>query len=234
MTTLTAAKTSESIKYVYDFAEGNQDMADLLGGKGAGLAEMSRLGFPVPPAVTITTEACRHYLQSQVQPAAADAEVEAQLSSLEALTGQQLGGVGDPLLLLSVRSDARSSMPGMMGTILDIGITDLCVEGLATQVGDEEFAFDSYRRLIQMFGRTVLGIDDLLFTNVLSTMRKHAGGHLTGTELRAVLKAFKQIVLDETARSSRRNRAGNSTGQSGRCSSRGTPIEQLCTASANT
>ncbi len=199
MTTLTAPEASESIKYVYDFAEGNRDMADLLGGKGAGLAEMSRLGFPVPPGFTITTEACRHYLQSQVQPAAMGSEVDAHLASLEALTGQRLGGIDDPLLL-SVRSGARYSMPGMMETILDIGITDLSVEGLATQVGDEEFAFDSYRRLIQMFGRTVLGIDDRLFTNALNTMGEHTGDHLGGADLRAVVAVFKQIVFDETGR----------------------------------
>jgi pyruvate,orthophosphate dikinase len=199
VTALIAAPSTNSVKYIYDFAEGSRDMADLLGGKGAGLAEMSGLGFPVPPGFTITTQACRYYLHSGQQPAALAGEIDAHLAALEGSVGRRLGQTDDPLLL-SVRSGARYSMPGMMETVLDIGITDLSVAGLAAQVGDEEFAFDSYRRLIQMFGRTVLGIEDRRFTDVLTSARDRAGAHLRGPELRDVVMAFKQIVLDETGR----------------------------------
>ncbi|MDT4911105.1 MAG: pyruvate, orthophosphate dikinase, partial [Pseudonocardiales bacterium] len=142
------------VKYVFDFAEGRGDMIELLGGKGAGLAEMGRLGLPVPPGFTITTEACRRYLHDGVEPLELAAEIDAHLARLEGLMGRRLGQRDDPLLV-SVRSGARYSMPGMMETVLDIGLNDESVRGLSTQVGDECFALDSYRRLIQMFGRTV-------------------------------------------------------------------------------
>jgi pyruvate,orthophosphate dikinase len=199
VTALIAEPSTNSVKYVYDFAEGSRDMADLLGGKGAGLAEMSHLGFQVPPGFTITTQACRHYLHSRQEPAPLAGEIDAHLAALERSVGRRLGQADDPLLV-SVRSGARYSMPGMMETVLDIGITDLSVEGLAAQVGDEQFAFDSYRRLIQMFGRTVLGIDDRRFTDVLNSTRDRAGARLSGPELRGVVTAFKQIVLDDTGR----------------------------------
>src|SRR5579884_445526 len=130
-----------STKCVYDFAEGSKEMKDLLGGKGANLAEMTNLGLPVPPGFTITTEACKEHLRA-----------------LEQAMGKKLGQSDDPLLV-SVRSGAKFSMPGMMETVLNIGLNDQSVRGLAARSGDERFAFDSYRRLIQMFGKTVLGID---------------------------------------------------------------------------
>src|SRR5215471_6634591 len=144
-------------KFVYDFAEGNRDLKDLLGGKGANLAEMTNLGLPVPPGFTITTEACRHYLEQGVMPAGLDDEVTAHLRAMEETMGRKLGDPADPLLV-SVRSGAKFSMPGMMETVLNIGLSDESVQGLAKQWGNERFAWDSYRRLIQMFGKTVLGI----------------------------------------------------------------------------
>jgi pyruvate,orthophosphate dikinase len=189
-------------KYVFDFAEGGRELADLLGGKGAGLAEMNRLGLPVPPGFTITTEACRHFLRSGAEPEELAAEIDEHLSVLEELVGRRLGQDDDPLLV-SVRSGAKFSMPGMMETVLDIGLTDRSVLGLAGQLHDDHFALDSYRRLIQMFGRTVLGIDDHCFSDVLRAARASAGendAHLSVAALRAVVAAFKQIVLEQTGR----------------------------------
>ncbi|MFD8022407.1 PEP/pyruvate-binding domain-containing protein, partial [Streptomyces lavendulae] len=143
-------------KFVYDFTEGNRDLKDLLGGKGANLAEMTNLGLPVPPGFTITTEACKVYLESGSAPAALRDEVGAHLAALEAKMGKKLGQSDDPLLV-SVRSGAKFSMPGMMDTVLNIGLSDESVVGLAAQADNERFAWDSYRRLIQMFGKTVLG-----------------------------------------------------------------------------
>ncbi|MFI5960078.1 pyruvate, phosphate dikinase [Cryptosporangium sp. NPDC051539] len=144
---------------VYDFTQGNKDQKALLGGKGANLAEMTRLGLPVPPGFTITTDACREYLRTGTEPAGLADEVTAHLRRLERQMGRRLGDPDDPLLV-SVRSGAAFSMPGMMETILDIGLNDRSVYGLAAQRGESEHsAWDSYRRLIEMFGRTVFGVD---------------------------------------------------------------------------
>src|SRR6186713_218873 len=144
-------------RYVYDFIEGNKDLKDLLGGKGANLAEMTRMGLPVPPGFTVTTEACREYLRAGKLPAGVLAEVEDHLRLMQNRMGKTFGDAEDPLLL-SVRSGAKFSMPGMMETILDIGLNDASVAGLGRQSNDERFAWDSYRRLIQMFGRTVFDV----------------------------------------------------------------------------
>jgi hypothetical protein len=141
-------------KYVYEFTEGGKDEKDLLGGKGANLAEMTRLGLPVPPGFTVTTEACRRYLADGVVPPELRVQVTRALRALEDTVGRQLGDPKDPLLV-SVRSGAKFSMPGMMETVLNIGINDVSVRGLAAMFGDERFAWDSYRRLIAMFGKTV-------------------------------------------------------------------------------
>ncbi|WP_374195989.1 pyruvate, phosphate dikinase [Streptomyces sp. TS71-3] len=199
-------------KYVYDFTEGNKDLKDLLGGKGANLAEMTNLGLPVPPGFTITTEACRVYLESGAVPDALYDEVSAHLGSLEQQMGKKLGEPTDPLLV-SVRSGAKFSMPGMMDTVLNIGLTDTSVEGLAAQAGDERFAWDSYRRLIQMFGKTVLGIDGELFDQALEEITEAAAGDaggaspsatsdadLTAADLRKLVKRFKKIVKTEADR----------------------------------
>src|SRR3954447_16686453 len=145
-------------KYVYDFAEGSRDMKDLLGGKGANLSEMTNLGLPVPPGFVITTEACKVYLNEGSEPKELGDEVTKHLQTLEQAMGKQLGQADDPLLV-SVRSGAKFSMPGMMDTVLNIGLHDESVSGLAKQAGNDRFAWDSYRRLLQMFGKTVMGVD---------------------------------------------------------------------------
>ncbi|MEV4346446.1 pyruvate, phosphate dikinase [Actinoplanes sp. NPDC049596] len=144
-------------RYVYDFTEGHKDLKDLLGGKGANLAEMTRMGLPVPPGFTVSTEACRDYLHTGRMPEGLLSQVQRHLELLQTQMGKTFGDADDPLLL-SVRSGGKFSMPGMMETILDIGLNDASVEGLARQSGDEHFAWDSYRRLIQMFGKTVFDV----------------------------------------------------------------------------
>nr|WP_307544787.1 pyruvate, phosphate dikinase [Streptomyces sp. V3I8] len=191
------------MKFVYDFTEGNKDLKDLLGGKGANLAEMTNLGLPVPPGFTITTEACKTYLDSGEEPAALRDEVSAHLDALEAKTGKKLGQADDPLLV-SVRSGAKFSMPGMMDTVLNIGLSDRSVQGLAQQAGDDRFAWDSYRRLIQMFGKTVLGVDGDLFEDALEAA-KHAKKVAVDTDLEAadlkkLVTKFKKIVKTEAGR----------------------------------
>lgn len=190
-------------KFVYDFTEGNRDLKDLLGGKGANLAEMTNLGLPVPPGFTITTEACKVYLDSGTEPAALRDEVSAHLDALERSMGKKLGQADNPLLV-SVRSGAKFSMPGMMDTVLNIGLSDESVAGLVQQSGDERFAWDSYRRLIQMFGKTVLGVDGELFEEALEEA-KHAKKVTVDTDLDAgdlkkLVKQFKKIVSRDAGR----------------------------------
>ncbi|POX57264.1 pyruvate, phosphate dikinase [Streptomyces sp. Ru71] len=192
---------STPTKYVYAFAEGSRDMAALLGGKGAGLAEMTRLGLPVPPGFTVTTEACTVYLTTGEEPPELGVEAGRALADLERAMGRALGAPDDPLLV-SVRSGARFSMPGMMETILDIGLNDQSVGGLAKASGDERFAWDSYRRLVQMFGHTVMGVDDALFEQALTARKAHrglAGDHELDTgELVLLTEEFKRIIRRET------------------------------------
>ncbi|MEU6147674.1 pyruvate, phosphate dikinase [Streptomyces sp. NPDC047081] len=190
-------------KFVYDFTEGNKDLKDLLGGKGANLAEMTNLGLPVPPGFTITTEACKVYLDSGEEPAALRDEVSAHLDALEARMGKKLGQADNPLLV-SVRSGAKFSMPGMMDTVLNIGLSDQSVKGLADQAGDERFAWDSYRRLIQMFGKTVLGVDGELFEDALEKAKEakkvSVDTDLEAADLKKLVTAFKKIVKKEAGR----------------------------------
>lgn len=191
------------VKYVYDFTQGDRDMKDLLGGKGANLAEMTRLGLPVPPGFTITTEACRTYLAEGKVPEELETEVTKELRKVEDQMGRQLGDAEDPLLV-SVRSGAKFSMPGMMETVLNIGLNDKSVEGLAKISGDERFAWDSYRRLIQMFGKTVMDIDGDLFAEALDQL-KAARGVSADTELNAddwkeLVGQYKEIFKKATGR----------------------------------
>jgi phosphoenolpyruvate synthase/pyruvate phosphate dikinase len=165
---------SQRTKWVYDFAEGNRNLKDLLGGKGANLAEMTNLGLPVPPGFTITTDACRAYLTTGDIPAGLDQEIDEHLATLEVARGRRLGDPDDPLLV-SVRSGAKFSMPGMMDTVLNIGLNDVSVHGLARQTGDARFAWDSYRRLIQMFGKTVLHVDGERFEAALEEAKASKG-----------------------------------------------------------
>jgi len=188
-------------KYVYDFAEGNRDMKDLLGGKGANLSEMTNLGLPVPPGFVITTEACTTYLDTGDVPAELEAEVSEHLNVLQERMGKRLGDADDPLLV-SVRSGAKFSMPGMMDTVLNIGLNDASVQGLAKQSGSDRFAWDSYRRLLQMFGKTVLGVDGELFDHALDEAKRAAGTELDldldATVLERLVTTFKEIVRSET------------------------------------
>src|SRR5688572_23151881 len=151
---------ADGTKWVYDFAEGSRDMRELLGGKGANVAEMTRiLGTErVPAGFTITTEACVAYMKAgQKTPDGLEEQVDEALARLEALAGKKLGDDGDPLLV-SVRSGARESMPGMLDTVLNLGLNDRSVAGLIAKTGNERFAWDSYRRFVQMFGNVVRGI----------------------------------------------------------------------------
>ena len=190
-------------KYVFDFSEGNRDLKDLLGGKGANLAEMTNLGLPVPPGFTITTDACRTYMQTGALPPEVRVQVTMALRRLEDSLGRLLGDARDPLLV-SVRSGAKFSMPGMMETVLNVGLNDASVEGLTEFAGDARFAWDSYRRLIQMFGKTVLDIDGELFANALDAKKKAAGvtadTDLPAEDLRALVGEFKAIVKAESGR----------------------------------
>ncbi|MFD7240024.1 pyruvate, phosphate dikinase [Streptomyces syringium] len=196
-------ETTDRQKFVYDFTEGNKDLKDLLGGKGANLAEMTNLGLPVPPGFTITTEACKVYLASGAEPPEMRDEVSAHLDALEAGMGKKLGQADDPLLV-SVRSGAKFSMPGMMDTVLNIGLSDASVAGLAAQAGNERFAWDSYRRLIQMFGKTVLGVDGELFEEALEETKRAKGVttdvDLDAADLQRLVEEFKGIVSKETGR----------------------------------
>ena len=188
-------------KLVYGFSEGHKDLKDLLGGKGANLAEMTRMGLPVPPGFTITTEACRAYLDAGTEPPGLADEVASHLRQLEAAIGRRLGDPVDPLLV-SVRSGAKFSMPGMMETVLNIGLNDASVNGLVQQSNNPRFAWDSYRRLLQMFGRTVLGIDGERFEHALDVAKKAKGTtrdlDLDADDMASLVERFKAIVQEET------------------------------------
>lgn len=176
-------------------------MANLLGGKGANLAEMTKLGLPVPPGFTITTEACRHYLAQGTMPDGLEAEITSHVSSLEQSIGRTLGNALDPLLV-SVRSGARFSMPGMMETVLNIGLNDQSVEGLAQISNDPRFAWDAYRRLLQMFGKTVLNIEGEQFEHLLDAMKEAAGVatdvELSTAQLQDLVAQFKDVIARES------------------------------------
>ena len=185
--------------YVYRFSEGTKDQKDLLGGKGANLAEMTRLGLPVPPGFTITTDACRAYLADGAVPDELAVQVTTALRGVEEELGRELGAAKDPLLV-SVRSGAKFSMPGMMETVLNIGLNDDSVVGLGEVSGDERFAWDSYRRLIQMFGKTVLDIDGDHFSRVLDAKKAERGVgldyELSVDALRELVEEYKRIVVE--------------------------------------
>ncbi|MYS30866.1 pyruvate, phosphate dikinase, partial [Streptomyces sp. SID7804] len=189
------------VRYVYDFAEGSRDRAGLLGGKGANLAEMTRLGLPVPPGFIITTAACRAFFATGAEPDGMSREVSRHLSALEAAAGRRLGQLDDPLLV-SVRSGARFSMPGMMETVLDIGLNDASVLGLAKASGSERFAWDSYRRLLQMFGSTVMGVDAARFERAMATLKENRGvpddAHLGAEDLAQLVESYKSLIRVET------------------------------------
>src|SRR5579864_8503890 len=177
-----AAARSGKAKWVYAFgggrAEGKSNMRNLLGGKGAGLAEMANLGLPVPPGFTITTEVCTYYYDNKKQyPADLKAQVEKALVQVGKITGKVFGDTDNPLLV-SVRSGARASMPGMMDTVLNLGLNDETVRGLAKQTGDERFAYDAYRRFIQMYSGVVLEIEHARLEHILEGEKDRKGVEL--------------------------------------------------------
>ncbi|MDI3525153.1 MAG: pyruvate, orthophosphate dikinase, partial [Candidatus Atribacteria bacterium] len=189
-------------KYVYFFGEGDASMKMLLGGKGANLAEMTRIGLPVPPGFTITTEACAHYYKNNEQwPEGLEEEILANLKQLEEKSGKKFGDPNNPLLV-SVRSGAPVSMPGMMDTILNLGLNDEVVEGLAKLTGDKRFAYDCYRRFIQMFGNVVMGIDHSKFEAILDEVKEEVGAKLDtdldAEALKKVIQKYKELYKKET------------------------------------
>ncbi len=191
-----------SARYVYRFADGRADMRDLLGGKGANLAEMVRLGLPVPPGFIICTEACQDYYRlGKTWPAGLEEQVAGALAALEADSGRTLGANHDPLLV-SVRSGGAASMPGMMDTILNLGLNSRSAEGLARRAGDRVFALDCYRRFVQMFGDVVLGIPHRRFEDVWESARRRRGvrgdGELDEEALQEVVQQYLQLVAEHT------------------------------------
>jgi pyruvate,orthophosphate dikinase len=191
-------------RYVFDFDESAEGGKELLGGKGVGLAEMTALGTPVPAGFTITTDACRDYLRTKELPEGLEAEIDEHLVSLEETTGKRFGEAGDPLLV-SVRSGAAVSMPGMMDTILNLGLNDDAVEGLGAKTGNERFAQDSYRRLIQMYGEVVDGIDADRFEKALADLKQRRGAKqdvdLSPDDLKQLVATFKELYEQETGSS---------------------------------
>src|SRR5690625_578250 len=190
-------------QFVYAFNEGNKDLKELLGGKGANLAEMTNLGLPVPPGFTISTQASREYLHKGVLPPQLRVEVTTALRAIEDAMNRQLGDFHEPLLV-SVRSGAQHSMPGMMDTVLNVGLNDAAVKGLAESSGDERFAWDSYRRLIAMFAKTVLGAPEEPFNEALDKAKADrnitADVDLTTEDLKHLVGEYKQIMIDVCGR----------------------------------
>jgi len=190
-------------KLVYAFSEGNRDQKDLLGGKGANLAEMTRLGLPVPPGFIISTGACREYLSQGRMPIRLEAEITDHLATLEYAIGKKLGQSDEPLLV-AVRSGAKFSMPGMMETVLNVGLNDDSVLGLARASGNDRFAWDSYRRLLQMFGSTVLGIEAEVFHGALDALKADRGvttdTDLTAADLEGLVATFQALTEKHAGR----------------------------------
>ena len=205
----TAAK--KAVKYIYDFGkktDGNTKLRELLGGKGANLAEMARIGLPVPPGFTISTDVCTYFYDNRrTYPKTLAAELKASVATIEKQLGKKLGAAKNPLLL-SVRSGARESMPGMMDTILNLGLNDKTVKALAEESGNEAFAYDCYRRFIQMYGDVVMGVqaitenDHCPFEGALEKLRKEVGvefdNQLSAEDLKELIKRYKAIIKKRT------------------------------------
>ena len=189
-------------KNIYFFgsgkADGSQEMRNLLGGKGANLAEMTNLGLPVPPGFTISTEVCHHYYQNDSQyPESLKSDVESFIKKMESVVEEEFGSVENPLLV-SVRSGAPVSMPGMMDTILNLGLNDETVKGLAKQSNDERFAYDAYRRFVQMYSEVVLGVSSYCFESLLREARTREkvehDYELSVDALKGLVAAFKEVT----------------------------------------
>src|SRR5690554_4830686 len=189
-------------KFVYLFNEGNSEMRDLLGGKGANLAEMTNIGLPVPFGFTISTQACNNYYDNgKIISNEMEEQILAALATIEEKSGKKLGDVANPLLV-SVRSGAVFSMPGMMDTVLNLGMNDETVKGLAQLTDNARFAYDSYRRFIQMFSNVVLGVDVFFFEQYLEEYREEKGydsdPQLTAEDWEEVIEGYKGIVKKHT------------------------------------
>lgn len=198
--------TDTKTKYVYFFgegkAEGDGKMKDLLGGKGAGLAEMTNAGIPVPPGFTITTDVCRYFYANNLKlPNELTPQYKEAVLRLEKVVGRKFGDIKDPLLV-SVRSGAKFSMPGMMDTILNLGLNDQAVEGLANKTNNERFAYDAYRRFIQMFGNVVLGIEKEEFEAILTVLKEvkkvKLDTELKANDFKELIKEYKQLIKEKT------------------------------------
>ena len=191
----------EKKKYVYLFNEGNGSMKNLLGGKGANLSEMILLGIPVPQGFTVTTEACnKYYEDGKVISEEVIEEIHQKITELEKITGKEFGSLTKPLLV-SVRSGARVSMPGMMDTVLNLGLNDKSVVAMADLTGNPRFAYDSYRRFIQMFSDVVMDIEKRLFENLIDEMKEEKGVELdtdlTADDLKELVEKYKQLYKKE-------------------------------------
>ena len=189
-----------SQKYVYLFKEGNANMRELLGGKGANLAEMTNLGLPIPQGFTVTTEACtKYYEDGKTISQEIQDQIFAALKTLEEIQGKKFGDNSDPLLV-SVRSGARASMPGMMDTILNLGLNDIAVEGFAAKTGNPRFAYDSYRRFIQMYSDVVMEVPKSYFEKIIDELKAEKGVHfdteLTTEDLKELVKRFKEVYKE--------------------------------------
>jgi pyruvate, orthophosphate dikinase len=188
-------------KHVYRFSEGNKEMRELLGGKGANLAEMTSIGLPVPPGFTITTEVCNYYSSHEGYPDGVDAQVGDALAALETDTGKRFGDAASPLLL-SVRSGARASMPGMMDTILNLGLNETVIAGLTAKTGNTRFAWDGYRRFIQMFGDVVMGVPHETFEHILEEKKRGVSAKLdtdlSTEDLKDIVARYKAAYKKHT------------------------------------
>ncbi len=232
-----AAAEAQPGKLIYTFAEGNAQMRSLLGGKGAGLAEMTNAGLPVPPGFTITTEACNAYYAAgkELPPGLWD-DVLAHMAALEQETGKGFGDPKNPLLV-SVRSGAAFSMPGMMDTVLNLGLNEHTVSGLIELTGNERFGYDAWRRFVAMFGRIVLDIPATEFDEPFEAL-KHKRGvsldtDLTADDLKGIADKYREIVRKpRPASRSRPIRTGSWSSPSGRCSTRGSASAPTTTASS--
>src|ERR1700678_3078906 len=200
-------RNKNATQYVYSFgggkADGHGKMKDTLGGKGAGLAEMTNAGLPVPPGFTIQTEACREYMRQQAVSSNVDRQMDEALAKLESLQGQTLGAGENPLLV-SVRSGAKFSMPGMMDTILNLGLNDQAVEALAKRTNNPRFAYHSYRRLIQMFGDVVLDVPkkkfEHIFDGVKAAKKIKFDYDLKPDALQKIIAEYKKLIKKETGK----------------------------------
>ncbi len=221
-----------SKKWVYLFSEGNASMRDLLGGKGAGVAEMTRSGVPVPPGFTITTEACNSFYDNGKQfPAGMWEQVLEALKDVEAKTGKKFGDPSNPLLV-SVRSGAKFSMPGMMDTVLNLGLNPQTLEGLAKLTSNPRFAADAYRRFVQLFGKIVLGVDGEKLEHEMNVAKgdSRQDTDLSADELTAIATSSRRLSSRTPESTSRTIRSSNCAWRSARCSACGWAAARSTTA----